>query len=209
MEYRQRIAREKRRMYLDWDYWGKPIPGFGDPQAKVFILGLAPAAHGGNRTGRLFTGDRSGDWLFGTLYKHGFASQPTSQHRTDGLYLREAFVSAAIRCAPPDNKPTADELLSCQSYLLQELELLQNLKVVVALGGLAFMTYLAAREKRGESITRPRPRFRHGVSYPLPGGITLLGSYHPSQRNTQTRRLTAEMFSDVFRIARTALKNGN
>jgi uracil-DNA glycosylase family 4 len=209
VEYRQRIAQDKRRMYTHWDYWGKPIPGFGDPQAKVLILGLAPAAHGGNRTGRLFTGDKSGDWLFGTLYEHGFASQPTSQHRSDGLKLREAFVSAAIRCAPPENKPRTDELLACQPFLLREMELLPNLKVVVALGGLAFLTYLAAREKRGEANIRPRPRFGHGVSYLLPGGIMLVGSYHPSQRNTQTRRLTAQMFSDVFGIARAALINGN
>ena len=202
VEHRERVAREKRRMYLHWDYWGRPLPGFGDPQARVLVLGLAPAAHGGNRTGRMFTGDRSGDWVFGTLHRHGFASQPTSHHRDDGQSLQDAYISAAIRCAPPANKPTAEELAACQPYLLRELELLQRLRVVVALGGLAFGTYLAARKARGEALDSPRPRFGHGVSYLLPGGVTLLGCYHPSQRNTQTGRLTAEMFSAVFAAVR-------
>ena len=202
VEYREQVARDKRRMYREWDYWGRPLSGFGDPKAEVLVLGLAPAAHGGNRTGRMFTGDRSGDWVFGTLHRHGFANQPTSRHRDDGLSLQGAYISAAIRCAPPANKPTADELAACQPYLLRELELLERLRVVVALGALAFATYLAARRERGEALASPRPHFGHGVSYPLPGGVTLLGCYHPSQRNTQTGRLTAEMFSAVFDTAR-------
>ena len=198
VEHRERTAREKRAMYRDDDYWGRPLPSFGDPQARVLIVGLAPAAHGGNRTGRMFTGDSSGDWLFETLHKYGFASSPTSRRRDDGLALTDAYITAAVRCAPPDNKPTTQEKATCRSYLTGELSLLSSVRVVVALGKIAFDGYLAARRELGHAAVRPAPRFGHGAVHTLPDGITLVSSYHPSRQNTNTGTLTREMFEDVF-----------
>ncbi len=202
VEYRQLVARQKKRMYLESDYWGRPLPGFGDPNARVLLVGLAPAAHGGNRTGRMFTGDRSADWLYGTLHKFGFANQPTSLHREDGLVVEDVYVTAAVRCAPPANKPLREELLACRPYLVQELSLLKRLRIVVALGKIAFDGYLAACLP----MPSPRPRFGHGASFAMPNGITLLSSYHPSQQNTQTGRLTREMFEDIFATVRRMLE---
>lgn len=203
--YRERVAREKRRMYADWEYWGRPLPGFGDPEARVLVLGLAPAAHGGNRTGRMFTGDRSGDWLYGALHRFGFANQATSTHRDDGLALDDLYISAPLRCAPPANKPLPEELANCQPYLLQELALLTRLRVVVALGRIAFDAYLAACRVQGVPVASPRPRFGHGVCYALANRVALVGSYHPSQQNTQTGRLTTPMFNAVFEMVRQLL----
>ncbi len=205
VDHREAVARNKRRMYLDWEYWGKPLPSFGDPQARLLIVGLAPAAHGGNRTGRMFTGDRSGDWVFGTLHKFGFASSPHSQCRDDGLVLSDAYITAALRCAPPANKPLPEEMVNCLPYLLSELELLNQVRVVVTLGKIAFDTYLRTRAARGLAVPSRRPRFGHGVTYTLEGGTILVGSYHPSQQNTQTGRLTREMFEGIFQKAREIL----
>ena len=205
VEYRQRVARERRRMYRDWEYWGRPVPGFGDPKARALVIGLAPAAHGGNRTGRVFTGDRSGDMLYGALHRAGFANIPYARHRDDGLQLRDAYVTAAVRCAPPDNKPTRDEFAACRPYLHQELDWFRDLRAVVALGAIAFDAYLLACRERGVEIPSPRPRFAHASVVMLPHGVTLLASYHPSQRNTQTGRLTREMFDGVFETLRQIL----
>ena len=202
--HRERVAREKVKRYRDQEYWGKPIPSFGDPQARLLIIGLAPAAHGGNRTGRIFTGDRSGDWLYGALYEAGFANQPTSLHKNDGLVLRDCYITAAVHCAPPDNKPTPEEFSACRPYLLQELTLLRRVRVVVALGQIAFTSYLSARRELGLPLSSPLPRFGHGVTAFL-GDVTLIGSYHPSQQNTFTGRLTREMFASVFQRAKTLL----
>lgn len=196
--YRQRVAREKVRRYRDEEYWGKPIPGFGDPKARLLIVGLAPAAHGGNRTGRIFTGDRSGDFLYRALYRAGFANQPWSRHRRDGLALRECYITAAVRCAPPGNKPTPEELATCRSYLVEEIRLLRDVRVVVALGRIAFHAFLKAWAEAGRTLPAPRPSFAHGAMAELPGGVLLLASYHPSQQNTQTGRLTSAMFQRIF-----------
>ena len=224
VKYCRRIALEKRRMYNDWEYWGKPIPSFGDPRAELLVLGLAPAAHGGNRTGRIFTGDRSGDFLYRCLYEAGFANQPRSHQRGDGLELKNCYITAAQRCAPPANKPLPEELRACQPYLEAELRLLKRVRVVLALGRIAFDTYLrlAARDVAPSSgIPSPRRagskapavratanrrderqkfpprsffRFTHGATYELPGNLPrLFASYHPSQQNTQTGKLTPEM----------------
>lgn len=203
--HRETVAQKKRPMYRAWEYWGRPVPSFGDPQARLLIVGLAPAAHGGNRTGRMFTGDRSGDWLYGTLYKFGFASSPDSRHRTDGLTLYDTYITAALRCAPPANKPLPEERSNCLPYLFKELELLIRVQVVVALGKIAFDTYLATCQARQIALPSPRPRFGHGATYTLEDGTALIGSYHPSQQNTQTGRLTREMFEAVFRSARELL----
>lgn len=203
--YRERVAREKRRAFRDWDYWGRPLSGFGDPAARVVVIGLAPAAHGGNRTGRIFTGDRSGDWLYATLHRFGFANQPTSAHRDDGLELTDAWVTAAARCAPPDNKPTNDEFDNCRPFLLREFQLLRRLQVVIALGRIAFDAFWAVRQANGQAPPRPRPQFAHAAVYPV-GDLTLIGSYHPSQRNTQTGMLTQAMFDQVFAAARQLLR---
>ena len=205
VDFRRHVARTKRRMYLEWEYWGRPLPGFGDPQARLFIVGLAPAAHGGNRTGRMFTGDRSGDWVYGTLHKFGFASAPDSIHKDDGLSLRDAYITSVARCVPPDNKPLPEEMANCRPYLLRELALLSGIRVVVALGKIAFDGYLKARGEFGLALPKPLPRFAHGEASELQGGITLIASYHPSQRNTQTGRLTREMFEGVFAMARREL----
>lgn len=203
--WREEVARIKRRAYRDWVYWGRPIPGFGDPLARLMVAGLAPAAHGGNRTGRAFTGDSSGNFLYGALYRAGFANQPISISREDGLQLRDAYVVAGCRCAPPDNKPTREELDTCRPYLLAELRLLTNLQGVVALGGIAFETLLTAYRRLGFDI--PRLKFGHGAFYPLGEGLPwLLASYHPSQQNTQTGRLTPAMFDEIWSQARSRLQ---
>ena len=195
VEWRERVAAEKRAAFRDEDYWGRPVPGFGDPCASVYVLGLAPAAHGGNRTGRVFTGDRSGDWLFGSLYRTGFANQPTSVARDDGLRLTGAFVAAAVRCAPPANKPLPSERDNCLPFAAHELELLSP-RVIVCLGGFAWD---AACRLFG---LRPKPRFGHGAEYQVEGGPVLLGTYHPSQQNTFTGRLTEPMLDAVFQRGR-------
>jgi uracil-DNA glycosylase family 4 len=195
VEWRERVAREKRAAFRDEDYWGRPVPGFGDPGARVYVLGLAPAAHGGNRTGRVFTGDRSGDWLFGSLYRTGFANQPTSVRADDGLRLDGAFIGAAVRCAPPDNKPLPAERDNCLPYAAEELELLRP-AVIVCLGAFAWD---AACRLHG---LRPRPRFGHGAEHAIEGGPVLLGTYHPSQQNTFTGKLTEPMLDAVFERAR-------
>ena len=199
--HRETVAREKRAMYADWDYWGRPVPGFGDPEARVLVLGLAPAAHGGNRTGRIFTGDRSGDWLYSSLYKAGFANQPTSPSRDDGLELQDAWVTAAVRCAPPENKPTIQERDNCEPYLVREVALLSGLRVVVALGGYAWAAALRVLVPR----PKPSPRFGHAAEAHI-GEVTLLGCYHPSQQNTFTGKLTEPMLDAVFARARKILE---
>lgn len=196
--HREGIARVKRRQYRDWVYWGRPVPAFGDSSARLFVIGLAPAAHGGNRTGRIFTGDRSGDWLYEALHRYGFANQPQSTHKDDGLSLKDCYIAAVVRCAPPDNKPTPSEFDRCRPYLLEELRLLKNVRVVVALGKIAFDQYLKACREFGHDLPSPALRFGHGVIYRLSWGVTLIGSYHPSQQNTFTGRLTAAMFHGVF-----------
>jgi len=195
VEWRERVAMEKRAAYRDETYWGRGVPGFGDTKAKVMVLGLAPAAHGANRTGRVFTGDRSGDWLFRAMHRAGFANQPTSVHARDGLQLRGAWVAAAVKCAPPDNKPLPEERDACRPFLQREVALLTRLKVVMCLGGFA---YEAACSEFG---VRPRPKFGHGVEVPASDGLILLCSYHPSQQNTFTGRLTEPMLDAIFHRA--------
>jgi len=203
--YRERIAKEKRRQFRDWTYWGRPVPGFGDYKARLFVVGLAPAAHGGNRTGRVFTGDRSGDWLYEALHAFGFANQPNSTHKGDGLRVKDCYIAAVVRCAPPDNKPLPNEFDTCRPYLMDELRLLKRVTVVVALGKIAFDHYLKACRSLGHELPKPALRFGHGVVYRLPWGVTLIGSYHPSQQNTFTGKLTRPMFHSVFRKARKAI----
>ncbi|MGH9463814.1 MAG: uracil-DNA glycosylase [Vicinamibacteria bacterium] len=203
--HRERVARVKTRRFAGETYWGRPVPALGDMGARLVVVGLAPAAHGGNRTGRMFTGDRSGDWLYEALHRFGFANQATSVDRNDGLELRDTLVTAAARCAPPENKPTREELLRCRPYLLAELRLLTRMRVVIVLGRIAFDVFFHAWEELGHTIGRPRPRFEHGGEAHLAGGVLLLASYHPSQRNTFTGKLTRSMFHHVFRKARHAL----
>ncbi len=200
--YREQIAREKRRAYRDWEYWGKPVPGFGDPQARVLIMGLAPGAHGSNRTGRPFTGDASGNFMYPILYETGFASQPKAVDRNDGMKLTDLYITAAVRCAPPDNKPLPQELANCSTFLDREVAGLVKVKVVVALGKIGFDAYLNYVKRRGLLSSRKAFVFRHGASYRLPDGKILLTSYHPSNQNTQTGKLTREMFTEIFRQAR-------
>jgi uracil-DNA glycosylase family 4 len=200
--YREQIGREKRLAYREHEYWARPVPGFGDPKARVLILGLAPGAHGSNRTGRPFTGDRSGDFMYPILYKLGFASQPHAMDRNDGLKLTDCYITAAVRCAPPDNKPLPSELANCAPYLDRESEILSNVRVVVALGKIAFDAYLAYLKRNRLIANRSGYVFGHGAAYALPTGITLLASYHPSNQNTATGKLTATMFEEVFRRAR-------
>lgn len=196
--YRETVAREKRFAYRDWKYWGKPVPGFGDPHAKLLVLGLAPAAHGGNRTGRIFTGDRSGDFLYKALYEAGFANQPTSTRRDDGLALKNAYVTAAIRCAPPANNPLSSEEANCRPYLERELEILRP-RAVLALGRIAMGVYLGLLKDRGAIKSTAAFPFRHGASYDLgPGLPRLFVSYHPSQQNTFTGKLTEAMMAQVL-----------
>jgi uracil-DNA glycosylase family 4 len=201
VQWRERIAREKRASFADEAYWGRPLPGFGDPAARVLILGLAPAAHGANRTGRIFTGDRSGDWLFAALHRTGFASQPESVALDDGLELRDCYITAAVRCAPPANRPTPAERDACLPYAVRELELLPALRVVLCLGGFAWAAALRLLVRAGEPVPRPRPAFGHGAEV-AGGRLTVLGSFHPSQQNTFTGRLTEPMTDDVLRRAR-------
>jgi uracil-DNA glycosylase family 4 len=204
--YVQQVATTKVRRFQQETYWGKPVPSFGDPQARLLILGLAPAAHGGNRTGRSFTGDRSGDWLFGALHAHGFASQATAQHRADGLTLHDCYIAQVLHCAPPANKPERQEIANCQPYLLAELRLLTQVQVIVPLGHIAFEAYLRACQALALPLPTPRPRFGHGQLCHLPTGQRLLPSYHPSQQNTSTGRLTHAMFDAIFATARQVLE---
>ena len=199
--WREEVARVKRAAYADQAYWGRPLPGFGDPAARVLLLGLAPAAHGGNRTGRIFTGDRSGDWLFAALWRAGFANQPESISRDDGLALTGCYITAAVRCAPPANRPLPSERDNCLPYLVRELELLARVRVIVCLGSFAWDAALRALAALGEKIPRPRPRFGHGAEVPI-GERLLLGCFHPSQQNTFTGKLTEAMLDDVLQRAR-------
>ena len=199
--HRELIARVKRRQFREEEYWGRPLPGFGDPAARVLIVGLAPAAHGGNRTGRMFTGDQSGDWLFRALWEAGFANQALSVSRLDGLVLHDAYVSAAARCAPPDNKPSVTELERCRPFLLRERALLDRVRVIVALGRIAFAAVLHVERRAGVVLPRPLPGFAHGAVIPL-GARTLIASYHPSRQNTQTGRLSRSMLAAIFARAR-------
>jgi len=202
VEYREQIAREKRRAYRDWEYWGKPVPGFGDPHARVLVLGLAPGAHGSNRTGRPFTGDASGNFMYPVLYETGFANQPNATDRNDGLTLTDLYITAAARCAPPDNKPLPSELANCAIFLDRELAGLKEVKVIVALGKIGFDAYLNYLKREGKLPSRKPYVFKHGAHYEMPDGKILLASYHPSNQNTQTGKLTREMFVKVFQLAR-------
>ena len=205
--WREEVSEKPPRRCQGQTYWARPLPGFGDSRARVLIVGLAPAAHGGNRTGRIFTGDRSGDWLYEALYASGFSNQPQSVHRNDGLKLNDCYITAAVRCAPPANKPTKEEFDKCRPYLVQELRLLKRVCVVVALGKIAFDSFLKAYEKTGGLIPKPRPQFRHGACIDLERRKTLVASYHPSQQNTFTGKLTREMLQGVFKKARELLES--
>jgi len=203
IDHCRRVAEVKRRAYRDWDYWGKPVPSFGDPRASVLIVGLAPGAHGANRTGRMFTGDRSGDFLYRALFQTGFASQPESNSREDGLALSDVYITASVRCAPPDNKPSPEEFQNCRTYLEQELKLLKNVRVVVALGRIAFDTYLGVLKEGGIIQSRSAFPFGHNRAHEIaPGHPVLISSYHPSQQNTSTGKLTLPMLVDVFQTAK-------
>ena len=207
VKYREKVAREKRRTYRAWEYWGKPVPGFGDAQAQLLILGLAPAAHGANRTGRMFTGDRSGDFLYAALHKAGFANQPTSLHRDDGLQLDRVYTTATCRCAPPDNQPLPREVSNCRAYLERELEILKP-KAVLALGKIAWDAYLEILKQRGVIASRALYKFAHGAEAEFaPGTPRLFGVYHPSQQNTQTGRVTPAMYAKVLHKIRRFLEN--
>ena len=206
VRYREKVAKEKRRAYREWTYWGKPVPGFGDPGAQLLILGLAPAAHGGNRTGRVFTGDRSGDFLYAALYKAGFANQATSVRRDDGLRLTNAYVTATCRCAPPENKPLPKEIENCRGYLERDLEIVKP-RAILALGRIAWDGYLELLRRRGLIASRALYKFAHGAqAEPVAGGPRLFGVYHPSQQNTQTGRVTPAMYAKVLRRIQQFLK---
>jgi uracil-DNA glycosylase family 4 len=200
VEWRERVAREKRAAFAEQDYWGRPVPGFGDPRARILLVGLAPAAHGGNRTGRIFTGDRSGDFLFEALFRAGLSNQPRSASRDDGLRLTGAYVAAVNRCPPPGNRPTPKERDACLPFLAREITLLERLRVIVPLGAFAWDGALRALEAMGVPVPRPRPGFGHGAEADL-GACTLIGCFHPSQQNTFTGRLTSSMIDDVLRRA--------
>jgi len=202
--WREEVAATRRAAFADQAYWGRPVPGFGDPAARLLVVGLAPAAHGANRTGRMFTGDRSGDWLYRALHRAGFASQPDSTSRDDGLTLTDAFISAPVRCAPPANKPTAAERDLCRPWLEAELDLLPRVEVIVCLGGIAYAETMRLLSARGITLPRPRPQFGHGVHVET-GGPLVVCSYHPSQQNTFTGRLTEAMFDDVFSAVRAGI----
>src|SRR3954453_22417939 len=204
VEWRERVAADPPKRYAGQAYWARPVPGFGDPQARIAIVGLAPAAHGANRTGRMFTGDRSGDWLYASLHRTGLANQPTSEWRDDGLELRDAYVTATVRCAPPANKPTPQERDTCLPYLRRELELLEHCQVLAPLGSFGWDGFLRAAKALGEEVPRPRPRFGHGAETEI-GRWRLLGCYHPSQQNTFTGKLTVPMTDAIFERARTLL----
>jgi len=202
VKYREEVAREKRRAFRDWEYWGRPVPGFGDPRGELVILGLAPAAHGANRTGRMFTGDRSGDFLYKALYRAGLANQPSSTSRDDGLILKGAYIAAAVRCAPPANEPLPSELANCRPYFETELQLIRP-RAILALGSIAMRAYLGMMKERGKIENFSAFPFRHGASYRLPGELPrLFASYHPSQQNTFTGRLTEAMLVRVLRDIR-------
>mgnify|MGYP001495083995 CR=1 FL=1 len=201
--YLREVSRNKPKRFRDWDYWGKPLPSFGDPKARALIIGLAPAANGGNRTGRMFTGDRSGEWLFRALHEFGFANQPNSFRRDDDFGLKDCYITATLRCAPPQNKPLPEEIENCRPYFLKELDLLKKVNVLVSLGQIAFVQTLKALRLRGLDV--PSLKFGHGKVYPLPNGQTLITTYHPSQQNTLTGKLTKPMFHKVFRMARERL----
>jgi uracil-DNA glycosylase family 4 len=205
--WREEVARERRAAFAAEEYWGRPVPGFGDPAARVLVFGLAPAAHGGNRTGRVFTGDRSGDWLFAAMHRAGFANQPTSTHRDDGLELIDAWIAAAVRCAPPANRPTPAERDTCLPWTVRELELLPRIRLIVCLGGFAWDAALRLRAAAGLPTPRPRPRFGHDVLFDPGDRLPLLGCFHPSQQNTFTGKLTEGMMEAVFARAR-ALVSG-
>jgi uracil-DNA glycosylase len=213
VQWREGVAREKVKRFQDQDYWGKPVPSFGDPKARLLVLGLAPAAHGANRTGRMFTGDSSGNWLYRALHRAGFANQPASEHRGDGLVLTDCYISAVIHCAPPQNKPSRDEIQSCRRYLIAEIGLLNELRVIVALGRIAFDAAVGsiglpgpeAGEGSGDPTRRRKPKFGHMSQLELYGGIKLVASFHPSQQNTFTGKLTEPMLNDVFKRARVLL----
>jgi uracil-DNA glycosylase family 4 len=205
--YRERIGRERKREFRDWEYWAKPLPSFGDPSAQLLIIGLAPAAHGGNRTGRFFTGDSSGRWLFRALYKAGFASQPTWQRRDDGLKLVDCYITAVIHCAPPDNKPLPQEIEHCRAYFDEEMARLKGIRVVVALGKIAFDNYLKGLRRLGIALPKPLPQFAHNTVHKISDGLPeLIASYHPSRQNTNTGKLTEPMFDAVFARARRLLE---
>ena len=203
--YQQQVAHTKVHRYRHETYWGKPVPSFGDPKARLVIVGLAPAAHGGNRTGRAFTGDRSGAWLYEALHAYGFASQPTSVHRRDPLRLHDCYITQVLHCAPPANKPTPEEIANCQPYLLAELRLLRQARLLLPLGKIAFDACLRACRILNLPLPTPQPRFGHGLHYQLSSDLMLLASYHPSQQNTHTGRLTRQMFHEVFATARALL----
>ena len=204
--YCEHISKERRRAFAGWEYWGKPLPGFGDPYARVLVVGLAPAAHGGTRTGRIFCGDSSGDWLIKALYETGFANQPTSTHKGDGLKLSGVYLTAVVRCAPPQNKPTKDETQNCLPYLREELRILRNISIVLVLGRIALDGFIRVLQDDHHLRVRPRPRFEHGANYNLGNGLPkLYVSYHPSRRNTQTKTLTWPMWVRTFKIIRRQL----
>ncbi len=206
VEWREKVAREKVARFRNWEYWGKPVPSFGPGDARLLVVGLAPAAHGANRTGRVFTGDKSGDWLYRALHKAGFASQPTSVSADDGLELTDCRVCAVVRCAPPDNKPERDETERCRPFFDRELSLLKDVRVIVALGHFAWDNVLAAFQRLGTEIPAPKPKFGHCAVVEIGDRLTLIGSYHPSQQNTSTKKLTEPMLDAVFEAARTILK---
>jgi len=201
-EHSAEVARVRRRAYAEWEYWGRPVPSFGDPQARVLALGLAPGAHGANRTGRPFTGDGSGDFLYPVLHETKFASQARAISRDDGMKLTGLWISAVVRCAPPGNKPTPDEQSNCASWLDEEINLLQRLRVVVCLGGIAFNGFVAHAQRTGKLSSRAGLEFSHGAEYTLPGGLTVIASYHPSLQNTNTGKLTRAMFLRIFQRSR-------
>ena len=203
--WREAAAADPPARFRGEDYWARPVPGFGDPKARLLLVGLAPAAHGGNRTGRVFTGDRSGDWLFRAMHRAGFANQPTSIHRRDGLKLHDAYVAAACRCAPPDNKPLPDELANCRPFLLREIELLPNLRVILGLGKIGFDTAFDSLRALGKTSLKSRPKFAHGAEVAVSETLTLLGTFHPSQQNTFTGKLTEKMLDAVFARAKELL----
>jgi uracil-DNA glycosylase len=205
VRWRETTAKYPPPRYAGQNYWAKPLPGFGDANARMLIVGLAPAAHGGNRTGRMFTGDRSGDWLYGALHASGFANQSNSDHRDDGLKLSDCYITAAVHCAPPGNKPSLTEFRRCRPYLVEELKVFPQARVVIALGKIAFDAFLAAYQENGGALPKPRPKFGHGLSVGLPSGHRLISSYHPSQQNTFTGKLTQPMFQRVFDLARAEL----
>lgn len=205
--YLQEIESHKPKRFREWTYWSRPLPSFGDPYAPVLIVGLAPAAHGGNRTGRMFTGDRSGEWLFNALYQFGFANQPNSLQLDDGFKLNGCYITATIRCAPPQNRPSPEEIENCRPYFIEELDLLRNVQIFIPLGQIAFNQTLKGLRLKGLKI--PHLSFGHGRVYPLPNGKTIVTSYHPSQQNTQTGRLTRPMFYKIFEIVRGRLKGYN